>query len=342
MSLKEFLENLTGKKAKELQEKLKLLELDYENLEFINEKVNENLNSERKTNEELNKLINDLEYRDMLSREAIEERILAERKIFYKAEEESQIHILKEEQLKDRIRTLNKQIGLALKEIDFLNIIIKDLKEEIQKVKQENEQNKWDFMQLNEWIKKGYQEIIVDIKQVGYMDDVIFKNTERQLYSYYEQKKALEALNFKIERIERQIKELREDIQNNNYILDDGLKGVSYGEAVQGSGYKEGFEKQLCEISQRKEKELFEKITILEELQHRKRDLELNTTIIEHYIKNLSEENKNLMILKYKYKKSLQQIAMELHMGKTTAHRLRQKIIKNISCYLAEAQKGEA
>ena len=173
------------------------------------------------------------------------------------------------------------------------------------------------------------------------MDDVIFKNTERQLYSYYEQKKALEALDFKIERIERQIKELQEDIKHNNYMLDDGLKGVSYGESVQGSGYKEGFEKQLCQIAERKEKELFEKINILEELHHKRRDLELDTTVIEHYIKSLSEENKNLMILKYKYKKSLQQIAMELHMGKTTAHRLRQKFIKNISGYLAEAQKGE-
>ena len=164
MELIDFLENLTGKKAKVLQQKLKILQLDYDNLEFINKKIHENLKSERKMNEKLNKFIDDLSYKNMLDREKLKEKVLAERETFYRAEEESQYNLLKEEQLKDRIKTLNKQIALALKEIDFLNAIKKDLKKEIQNVKQEKEENKWELMQLEDWIKKGYQEIIIDVK----------------------------------------------------------------------------------------------------------------------------------------------------------------------------------
>lgn len=178
--VRKFFSNVTGKNAREweeaynhllienaiLEDDLKVTELDYTNLEFINKKITENLDKERLKVREFDEIINNL----------IDEKLEIQEEL-KKAEDEVHLQFSKEYELKDEVILLNNKITSLYDEIDFLHSMRERLNKDLDDVKQEKEEIKWNLIAANKnlntykhkvqkleaWLKSGHQELMIDV-----------------------------------------------------------------------------------------------------------------------------------------------------------------------------------
>ena len=166
-----------------------------------------------------------------------------------------------------------------------------------------------------------------------------FKFIEKKLYDYYETEKILSSLKFKIGMIEEQIEEIEERIAGTKInIDDDGLQAINYYERVQSTSTGESYaEKAVINQIDSLEKECLAKREIKSSLEKKVRNIKLDKSVLEYNIKLLSEKDKK--VIEDKYKKHIPdwKIAEDLHVGSSTAYRIRARVInemKNWMCWL--------
>ncbi|WP_291568573.1 hypothetical protein [Clostridium sp. UBA2485] len=164
------------------------------------------------------------------------------------------------------------------------------------------------------------------------MDKSLFRSTERKLYNFYSKDKKINSLKNKIEILEKQIRDIENDLRTCNVNIEEESRSISYEERVQSSGdgcsYAEraiirATEKQLQDIEKKKYEIEITKGLI--------RDIELDNSIIEYNIKFLNDESKILLKLKYKDKKKEWQIGQKLNSSQSRVNKMKNDLIKDIS-----------
>lgn len=167
------------------------------------------------------------------------------------------------------------------------------------------------------------------------MDKECLKKIEKIVYEYFQCRLDIESINRKINLLESQINEIDKDIRTTNVKIDYYQKGITMNERVQTStnsiSYVEAeFDKAIGAL----ERELCNKTKEILEVREKLREKESFLESIEGNINMLEEEDRRFIELKYKYKKTIPSIAMELNIAQATAYRKREKLIMNIAQYI--------
>lgn len=163
-----------------------------------------------------------------------------------------------------------------------------------------------------------------------------FKETERRVYLYYRDKKAIEKLRNKVNKLEKQIGDILREMRELKSFKAEVYSnmGIDYSkELIQTSSILEStVEKEIYKyIENLRKKCILNKKRILK-ANDRIRELEYINQEMEFCINELQEEEKRFLELKYSENKSIEFIASNLYTGaRSTTYRKREEIIKKIS-----------
>lgn len=166
------------------------------------------------------------------------------------------------------------------------------------------------------------------------MEKELFKKIESRLYRYFTSINMTKTLTVEIEKLKRQSELLMRDIQYTNISIKADLNlSINYNdEKIQASSYGTSYiEKELIkQINQLEPNLAFINLKILKK-KSKVRALEREILSLKFTINNLEEEEKEFINLKYRDKKSMQYVAVDLFKGvKMTAYRKRKKLIEDI------------
>lgn len=163
-----------------------------------------------------------------------------------------------------------------------------------------------------------------------------FRKIEDRLYSYFKQLKLIEKYKQKIILLKKQQDEIKEEMRSLKALNIDSYinMGIDYSkDPIQTSptGAGEGEIRTIQYINDL-EKEYERKVENIYKLNSKIRDIEIDVEDMKHNLDLLDEEQKKFIKLKYKNRKSVEWIAIEMLGGaKSTAYRKRDEIIKIIA-----------
>lgn len=165
------------------------------------------------------------------------------------------------------------------------------------------------------------------------MEKELFKKIEGRLYRYFNSLNIIDTLKIEIEELKRQREIIRKDIQETNIFIEADLNmSVSYDEKVQTSSSRTSYvENQLIkQIKQLEENLTFTNLRILKK-KSKSRCLEREVISLKPIINTLDHEEKKFIKLKYRDKKSMEYVSVELFGGvRMTAYRKRKDLINDI------------
>lgn len=159
----------------------------------------------------------------------------------------------------------------------------------------------------------------------------IFRKTEKQLYSYYEDLKKKEATKKNIDDLTKVIDEIDNKIANCDINFTVDIQAVGFDERVQtssngNSAVEKAVESQITAL-QREQKHY---LTQLYKEEYKLRNLELKTNKMERVINMFNEDIKYFINLMYNQKMKPEKIADKIHVSRKTAYNTRDKIVKEI------------
>lgn len=164
------------------------------------------------------------------------------------------------------------------------------------------------------------------------IDKEIFRKTEKKLYNFFRKDKKIGSLNRKIELLNNQIDDIEKKLRNINITIPEESRAITYEERVQtssdGTSYAERAAIRITDNLLKEQSRKFEEIAKLEE---EIRDIEADNIIMEDNIKDLSEEDKHFLKLKYEEGKKDWQVGEKLGMSQPTATRARQRLVENVA-----------
>ncbi|KEI18219.1 hypothetical protein G8T60_12025 [Clostridium botulinum C] len=164
------------------------------------------------------------------------------------------------------------------------------------------------------------------------MDKDIFRKTEKKLYNYFGKDRKIESLKRKIILLKNQIVEIERKIKNVDIDIPEESRAITYEEKVQtSSDYSSYAERTLIRINDRLIKEKARKEEEISELEEEIRSIEADNIIIELNVKDLCEEDKSFLKLKYGESKKDWQVGEELGMAQSTATRQRQRLVEDVA-----------
>lgn len=171
------------------------------------------------------------------------------------------------------------------------------------------------------------------------MDDREVKATEKKIKNYFLRLKKIEIYKGRIKDTEESLDKVRNDIGKSNINLSVSYSSIDYSkDNVQGSSsIYNGIEKEIESVFdklEKQEKQLKEKLV---NLKANISILESENKEIERVLNNLDEESKKIISLKYKEskrEKTLESIAYELHLSKSSIARKKDQILKDITEWL--------
>lgn len=164
------------------------------------------------------------------------------------------------------------------------------------------------------------------------MDKELFRKTETKLYNYFNSKRTIAALKYRIEVLENQINEIDRDLKNCNVSIEIESSSPSFEERVQTSGNGTSYaEKEVIRITDLKLKRKLEKEIEIEKTKKEIDNIELDNSILEYNIQFIKLEYYKLLELKYKKKEGEMQIAIKLNMCQSQINKIKQKLIADIS-----------
>ncbi|MFL0248869.1 sigma-70 family RNA polymerase sigma factor [Clostridium neuense] len=169
------------------------------------------------------------------------------------------------------------------------------------------------------------------------MNKEILKEVEKRLYSYFEREYTVKGIKLKISKLEEQITQIEEDIKNNNVIIEEESRAVTYGEKVQTSlNYTSYAEREFVKAIERLEREKVFKLARIGELKAELRKVEEEASEIECNMHRLSKLDLEFIELKYKFKPklSVEEVSNELNMSRSSAYIRRDKIINEIYSWI--------
>jgi len=160
-----------------------------------------------------------------------------------------------------------------------------------------------------------------------------YQKIEGKLYNYYRYKNEIGKLKATMKNMEKHIKDIEDRIKNvHNYIsLDVGIPSVGIGERIQtSSNCISYFERQLEQEVTKLQREKIDKIKRIYKIDRRIRDMESLICEMDYYLSLLDQEDKKIIELKYRYKRSLSYIAMELSFSNSTVIRKKDRVISKL------------
>ncbi len=164
------------------------------------------------------------------------------------------------------------------------------------------------------------------------IDKETFRRTEKKLYNYYEQEEVIKSIKYKIEKLENQVKQIEQDIKNNNVVIEEESKSITYEERVQSSSDGTSYaERELVRAVERLEREKDYKLAKVSDLKSDIREIEETSAAIEYNIGMLSKEDLNFIELKYKVKLSVEEVSDKLNLARSTGYNKREKLVYDIA-----------
>lgn len=164
------------------------------------------------------------------------------------------------------------------------------------------------------------------------MDKETFRKTERMLYNYFKKDKKISSLNKKISLLRKQINDIDQRLRNVDIDIPEESKSITYEERVQtssdGSSYAE---RTLMRITDRLLIEKSRKTEEISNLEEQIRQIVADNIIIEDNIKDIREEDRKFLRLKYGEEMKDWQVGNKLGMSQPTSTRTRQRIVENVA-----------
>ena len=158
-----------------------------------------------------------------------------------------------------------------------------------------------------------------------------FKIIEDKLYNFFNKEKKIAALRYQIEILRKQIERLYKDLRECNITIEIESSSPGFEERVQTSSNGTSYaEREVIRITDLKLKRKAEKEVEIEEFLALIDKIELDNAILEYNLQFINEEWHKLLELKYKDKKSEQQIAIEMNMSQSQVNKIKQKVIFDI------------
>ncbi|WP_236883767.1 hypothetical protein [Clostridium botulinum] len=164
------------------------------------------------------------------------------------------------------------------------------------------------------------------------IDKENFRKTEKKLYNFFKKDKKISSLKHKIEVLNKQIDDIEIKLKKIDIDIPDECKSITHEERVQtssdGTSYAERTAMKITDNLLKEQSRKFEEIATIEE---EIRNIIVDNIIIEDNIKDLSEEDKKFLTIKYRDNKKDWQVGNELGMDQSTASRKRQKLVENVA-----------
>lgn len=159
-----------------------------------------------------------------------------------------------------------------------------------------------------------------------------YQRVEGMLYNHYRRKKRLSSLKSRLIRTQIRISRLRNDIKECNIELSDTLKAIDYSREYVYTGdttsnIERELEKAVDNILGKIEREIREK----KRIKSRIRNLEKAIDDVEVLLEELSEEELQILELRYSEKMSDKMIAEMVNMSRTTVQRRRTDLINQLA-----------
>lgn len=159
-----------------------------------------------------------------------------------------------------------------------------------------------------------------------------YQRVEGMLYNHYRRKKRVSSLKSRLIRTQLRIDRLRKDIKECNIDLSDTLKAIDYSREYINAGdttsnIERELEKAVDNILRQIENELRQK----KKIKSRIRNLEKAIDDVEVLLEELTEEELQIIELRYSEKMSDREISDMVNMSRTTVQRKRTDLINQLA-----------
>jgi DNA-directed RNA polymerase specialized sigma24 family protein len=155
-----------------------------------------------------------------------------------------------------------------------------------------------------------------------------YKKTEWMLYEYYKKKKRIVKLKNKLARIESRIEKLKKDIKECNVELYDTMKAIDYSrEAVQCSSVTSNIENELMKAIDRLLYELNYSVKEKRKTREKIRYIEKKIDDIDVILEQLTDEELQIIELKYGEEMNYRKMENIMHMGRSTIQRKKDRVV---------------
>lgn len=155
-----------------------------------------------------------------------------------------------------------------------------------------------------------------------------YKKTEWMLYEYYKKKKRIVKLKNKLARIESRIEKLKKDIKECNVELYDTMKAIDYSrEAVQCSNVTSNIENELMKAIDRLLYELNYSVKEKRKTGEKIRYMEKKIDDIDVILEQLTDEELQIIELKYGEQMNYRKMESITHMGRSTIQRKKDRVV---------------
>ncbi len=162
-----------------------------------------------------------------------------------------------------------------------------------------------------------------------------YRKAEGVLYRHFRKQKKIGQLEGKLIRINNRINRLKNDIKTNNIELHDTMRAIDYsGVHVQTSDVTSGVEKELEKAIELLVMELKNEIREKRKTESRIRNLTKQMDNIAIILDQLTEEEMQIVELKYSSNKTLRQMQFDLFKDPSTIKRKIDKIVEYVSSVL--------
>jgi len=159
-----------------------------------------------------------------------------------------------------------------------------------------------------------------------------YQRVEGMLYGHYRRKKRLSSLKSRLIRTQLRIDRLMQDIKECNIELSDILKAIDYSREYIYTGdttsnIEKELERAVDNILRQLEREIREK----KKIKSRIRNLEKAIDDVEVLLEELTEEELQILELRYSEKMSDREISDMVNMSRTTVQRRRTDLINQLA-----------
>lgn len=166
------------------------------------------------------------------------------------------------------------------------------------------------------------------------MDKKAFKRIEGRIYNYYKNLDTINKIEAEIKELEYQLISIKEDIRSTNVTIDADIQAVAIEERVQTSNTSNAIEKALEREIDKLEKEYIYVRNKLMKKKLKLRELRRNISSMQYNINMLKAEDKRLIELKYKEKKSVVNICFALNTSKSSLFKRKDELVENIGHWI--------
>lgn len=162
--------------------------------------------------------------------------------------------------------------------------------------------------------------------------NIALEDMERKIVSYYRDLKQLAWLNNKQSLLEKQLQEIKKDMDSGNINFSTDIKAVSYDSVSVQTSIIQGLEKNIDAGYNKLEKEYLNIQDKIVDTKAEIRFIEENTAHLGYIISLLNENSKKFLELYYlRSNKSYVSIGLELNVSHTTILRLKRETIRSIN-----------